>query len=238
MVVWGIRCKSRMIRAVILMSGNHWLSMDSPHKGPIMWEFFLVMMLSCMPLVSQIPLESIHDIICINDAFRLRQNGCHFAHNIFKLIFLYENCSLIQISLKLIPKEQASFISDDDLWQNRQQAITWLNDDLTHWGRVTHICVGKLTTIGSNNGLSPGQRQAIIWTNAGLLLIIPFETNFSEILIEIHIFSFKQMHLKMSSVKWQPFCLGLNALIYWVICVTQPQWDNHKKNLCHWTLMR
>ena len=38
---------------------------------------------------------------------------------------------------------------------------------LTHWGRVTHICVGNLTTICSDNGLSPGRRQAIIWTNAG-----------------------------------------------------------------------
>ena len=33
---------------------------------------------------------------------------------------------------------------------------------LTHWGRVTHICVGNLTIIGSDNGLSPGRRQAII----------------------------------------------------------------------------
>ena len=33
---------------------------------------------------------------------------------------------------------------------------------LTHWGRVTHICVSKLTIIGSYNGLSPGRRQAII----------------------------------------------------------------------------
>ena len=37
---------------------------------------------------------------------------------------------------------------------------------LTHRGRMTHICVDKLTTIGSDNGLSPGQRQAIILTNA------------------------------------------------------------------------
>ena len=43
----------------------------------------------------------------------------------------------------------------------------------THWGRVTHICVTRLTTIGSVNGLSPGRRQAIIWTNAGILLIVP-----------------------------------------------------------------
>ena len=44
---------------------------------------------------------------------------------------------------------------------------------LTHWGRETHICVGKLTNIGSDNGLSPARRQAIIWTNAGILLIGP-----------------------------------------------------------------
>ena len=83
---------------------------------------------------------------------------------------------------------------------------------LTHWSRVTHICVSKLTIIGSDNGLSPGRRQAIIWTNAGLLLIGPLGTNFSEMLIEIHTFSFKKIHLKMSPGKWRPFCLGLNML--------------------------
>ena len=83
---------------------------------------------------------------------------------------------------------------------------------LTHWGRVTHICVGKLTIIGSDNGLSPGRRQAIIWTNAGILLIGPFGTNFSEILIATETFSFKKMHLKMSSAKWRLFGLGLNEL--------------------------
>ena len=66
--------------------------------------------------------------------------------------------------------------------------------------------------IGLDNGLSPGRRQAIIWTNDGILLIGPLGTNFSEILIEIYIFSFKKMHLKISSGNWQPFCLGLNVL--------------------------
>ena len=51
----------------------------------------------------------------------------------------------------------------------------WMNKTnlLTHWGRVTHICVGNLPTIGSDNGLSPDRRQAIIWTSAGILLIGP-----------------------------------------------------------------
>ena len=42
---------------------------------------------------------------------------------------------------------------------------------LTHRGRVT-----QLTTIGSENGFSPGRRQAIIWTNARKLLIRPLGT--------------------------------------------------------------
>ena len=87
------------------------------------------------------------------------------------------------------------------------------HNELTHWGRVTHICVGKLTTTGSDNGLSPGRRQAIIWTNAGILLIRPLGTNFSEILIGVQTFSFKKMEFKMLSAKWQPFCLGHNEFI-------------------------
>ena len=64
-----------------------------------------------------------------------------------------------------------------------------------------HICVSKLIIIGSDNGLSPGRRQAIIGINAGILLIGPIGANFSEILIEINIFSFNKMHLKMLSGK-------------------------------------
>ena len=83
--------------------------------------------------------------------------------------------------------------------------------DLTHWGRVTHICVSKLIIIGSANGLSPDRRQAIIWTNAGILLIGPLETNFSEILIEIYIFiqenSFKSVVWKMAAILSRPQCV-------------------------------
>ena len=89
----------------------------------------------------------------------------------------------------------------------------WYTQDLTHWGRVMHVCVAKLTIIGSDDGLSPGRHRAIIWTNAGILLTGPLGTNFIEILIGIQTFSFKKMHLKMSSAKWRPFCLSLNVLI-------------------------
>ena len=83
---------------------------------------------------------------------------------------------------------------------------------LTHWGRVAYLCVDKLTITGSDNGMSPGRHQAIIWTNAGMLLIGSLGTNFSEIPIIIQTFLFKRMHFKMSSEKWRPFCLGLNVL--------------------------
>ena len=97
----------------------------------------------------------------------------------------------------------------------------WI-DILTHWGRVTHICVSKITIIGSDNGLSPGRRQAIIWTNAGLLLNGSLGTNFTEILLEILTFSFKEMRLKVSSAKWRPFCLSLNVLNFHRVMVRIP----------------
>ena len=70
---------------------------------------------------------------------------------------------------------------------------------------MTLICVGGLTIIGSDNDLSPGRRQAVIRTNAEILLIGHLGTIFSEILIEILTF--------FTFVKWQPHCLGLYVLI-------------------------
>ena len=114
-------------------------------------------------------------------------------------------------------------------------------NELTHWGQVTHICVGKLTISGSDNGLSPGRRQAIIWTNAGILLIWHSGTNFSEIWIEIYTFSFKKMHLKMSSGKWRPLCFGLNVLMRKKWRLSLGEWSkiqiqNTPNNSTHWHL--
>ena len=83
---------------------------------------------------------------------------------------------------------------------------------LTHLPLVPHICVNELGSIGSDNGLSPIRRQAIIWTNDGLLSIGPLGANFSEILIKIQNFSFTKTHLKISSAKWRPFCAGGDEL--------------------------
>ena len=122
----------------------------------------------------------------------------------------------------------------------------WLLSELTHWGRVTHICVSELPTIGSDNGLSPGRRQAIIWTNAGILLIRTLGINFSEILSEIHTLSFKKMYLKMSSGKpaailsrpryvnddllWDE-ALGTNSSEIWIKILTFPIKEMYLKML-------
>ena len=120
---------------------------------------------------------------------RLKQDGWQLADDILKCIFLKDTSCICIIFLPVGPTEN--------------------NGSLIHWGRVTHKCVGKLTIIGSDNGLSPHRCQAIIWTNAGLLLI---RTIFSDFLSEIRAFSFKKMlwqcrpengsHLVSASMCW------------------------------------
>ena len=113
------------------------------------------------------------------------------------------------------------YIASVFLISTESALVTWRIDQLfhkigkhllTHWGRVTHISVDNLTIIVSDNGLSPIRRQAITLTNDGTLLIGPLGTNFSEILIKKYTFSPKKTHLKTSSAKRRPFCLGLNLL--------------------------
>ena len=85
---------------------------------------------------------------------------------------------------------------------------------LTHWGWMTLISVLNLTIIGSDYGLSPGRRQAIIWTSDIILSIRLLGTNLSGILIKIHKFSFKKMHLKMCVAKWRQSWDSLNVLTW------------------------
>ena len=115
---------------------------------------------------------------------RPQQKSWHFAKNVS---FWQNICILIKISLNFVPEH------------------------LTHWGWVMHICIGNLTIIGSDNGLLSGRCQAIIWTNAGIWLTGPLRTKSNGILVQIKPFSFKKMHVKVSSVKWLPFCLSLNV---------------------------
>ena len=74
-----------------------------------------------------------------------------------------------------------------------------------------HLMIQVLVNTGWGNGLAPSRCQAIASTNADILSIGPFGTNFNEISIKISIFSFKKIHFKMLSAKCQPFCSGFNV---------------------------
>ena len=80
----------------------------------------------------------------------------------------------------------------------KQTLVVQMNasfSDINNMGLVLlnkNLVASKLTIIGSVNGLSPGQRQAITWTIAEICLIGPLGTHFSEILTEIHTFSLKK----------------------------------------------
>ena len=67
---------------------------------------------------------------------------------------------------------------------------------------VPHVYASvNWVSISSGYGLSPVRRQAMTWTNAGLLSIGLLGTNFSAIRIGILSFSFKKMHWKLSSAE-------------------------------------
>ena len=93
-------------------------------------------------------------------------------------------------------------------------SIWMLDPDLCHWGRLMHLCVSKLTIIGSDNGLSPGRRQAIIWTNAGILLI-GLQCNVNKkwyILIQENVF--QNVVKKLAAILSQPQCVKIQILCW------------------------
>ena len=101
--------------------------------------------------------------------------------------FMYYSLSFLDIETKTHILEilrHGKLLLEDYQTRFIQQELS-LDGPLTHWRRATHICVSKLTIIGSDNGVSPSRRQAIIWINAVKSLIRPLGINFSEILIEI-----------------------------------------------------
>ena len=77
---------------------------------------------------------------------------------------------------------------------------------------MTHICARELTIIGSDNGLSPGRRQAIIWTNARILLIGPVGNKLQwNLKRNLYIF-IQEAVFQISSKNWRPFCLGIDVI--------------------------
>ena len=66
---------------------------------------------------------------------------------------------------------------------------------------MTHVYIDNLAIIVSDNGLSPGRCQAIIWNNTGIFLIGPLGIIFSQILIEIITFLFDPFEIHLNPVR-------------------------------------
>ena len=123
---------------------------------------------------------------CTPDRTKSLHSDFYFAGQVYNAIYnslqdgLQKAISL-ECNNKIIPgklhkfdnfrQQMAMTISTGCCWVTLPLMNFAYHSCLTHWGRVTHICVSKLIIIGSNNGLSPGRHQAIIWTNAGIKLI-------------------------------------------------------------------
>ena len=135
---------------------------------------------------------------------------CNFVR--CKCIVLYETRPL-----QWVMGQQGSNWCPSALVPGHQKPQCWLHTytfpciyGLTQWGRVTHICVSKLTIIGSDNGFvawpAPSRYLNQRWNIVNRNPWNKFQWNFNQnsyILIK---------NLKMSSAKWRPFCLGLNVL--------------------------
>ena len=154
--------------------------------------------------------------ICVINSLRPRRNGCYNADDIFKCIFLKENVWIpTKISLKIVPKGPINNIPA------LVQKMAWcrpgdkpLSEPMLIFV-PTHICVTRPQWV-----LSPDRCLAFIRTNAGILLIGPLGTYFSEILIEIHchIFieenAFENVVWKMAAILSQPQCVK-QLLVAW-----------------------
>ena len=112
----------------------------------------------------------------INDPSRPQSYTCHDSWAVVTCAKLWPDWMIkIKTRAKRI-SQNISYELIDSFWNGFLVAIAcyWkgscdtyvVHRYLTHWCRATYICVGKLTIIGSDKGLSPGRRQAIIWTNA------------------------------------------------------------------------
>ena len=111
------------------------------------------------------------------NTLRPRQNGLfhrrhiliHFldwkCFNLFPSVPINNILALVQMMAWCQPGDKPLL---NQVWLDYWHIYTSLSlNGLTHWCQVTHICLSELTIIGSDNGLVPNRRQAIIWTNDG-----------------------------------------------------------------------
>ena len=127
-------------------------------------------------------------------------------------ISLSSQSHILRLERKRVRKETALNYWTHKRKYNLYYGIAWQSFSSLIEGEWCIYTSATYATIGSDNGLSPVWHQAIIWTNAWILLIGLLLTGFNEIFIKIHAFSFAKIHVKMFTWKWWLFCLGLNVL--------------------------
>ena len=152
--------------------GIHRRPVNSPHKGQ--WRGALMFTLICV---------WISDWINNREAGDLRRHLGHYdvtvmlRRNFGEFWVEIQMFSLAKMPLKISSGEYLPFCFGlnmneatdlNDPGDDNAVGVTTVQSALTHWGRVTHICVDDLSIIGTDNGLAPGRCQPIIWTSAGI----------------------------------------------------------------------
>ena len=152
-----------------------------------------------------------HQIVDIWTTFSWQKMCFCFDSNFTEVCawqYIYNESVLVSV-MALCHQTMSHYLNQ--CWPRLMTSAIQGHNELTH---LPHIYASvKWVSIDSDNGLSPGRCQPIIWTNTDILSIRTQGTYFNEILFEIQIFSFKKMHLNMSSAKWRPFFPGENKLM-------------------------
>ena len=155
----------------------------------------------------------------INDPFYISKVYEHISLIVFFVVVYWQTCQTITCLVVATALAKGHW----KMWVNGPQEFDKNNNLTICFGRVVNAFMHTQSrhdlwkrhdeqACCFSIGTAPGRRQAIIWNNAGIMLIGPLGIHFSEILIEIKTFPFKKMRLKVSSAKRRPFCLGLNVL--------------------------
>ena len=127
-----------------------------------------------------------------------------FRMKVYEFLFKFHRSLSLGNQLRLIDHWLLTTVwsrpGDKPLSEPMMVRLALIQWRLTHWGRVTHECVCKLSIIVSDNGLSPDRHQALIWTNVAILSIRHLETYFDEILFKIQKFLLKN-YLEKAAIK-------------------------------------
>ena len=137
-----------------------------------------------------------------------RHGSWHTGHVAWFIVFLYHT---YYIGLPTLSVRNEIFIKQSVKEPFPAKQLQYAFSPLTQWGRVTHICVGNLSIIGSDNRLSPGRHQVITCTNAGIMLTGTLWIKTLHFNRNLYI-SFKKMHSNTSSAIWRPFFSRLQCV--------------------------